>query len=100
MTAPGRLTCCVPFCRRSTGKAYGEWICGDHWRLVAKRTKARHRQSQRILLRSRERFNAAYLAAGDHRLAQHGRVMAAQALSSALWERCKAEAIERAAGVS
>lgn len=32
---PGRLACCVPFCRRSTGRTeFTEWLCGEHWRLV------------------------------------------------------------------
>src|SRR5882762_6265611 len=37
MTTPGRLACVVPFCRRTTARAYfDEWICGDHWRLIDK----------------------------------------------------------------
>jgi hypothetical protein len=46
MTAPGRLPCVVPFCRRTTARAdFEQWICGDHWRLI---DKARRRVYGRL----------------------------------------------------
>ena len=30
----GWTVCCVPFCRRRTGRTKEEWICGKHWALV------------------------------------------------------------------
>lgn len=68
-----RLTCVVPFCRRtrSAPRLY-EWICGDHWPAVPLMTRRVLARAKRR--RDRETFDLA-------------------------WRRCKAAAIEIAAGV-
>jgi hypothetical protein len=58
MTTPGRLSCVVPFCRRTTAHAdFDEWICGDHWRLI---DKVRRQVCGRYLRRWRRYGAAAY----------------------------------------
>lgn len=49
MTKPGRIPCCVPFCRR-TSKADGgatEVICAKHYRVTNKTLRRRYRKHQR-----------------------------------------------------
>jgi hypothetical protein len=77
MTAPGRLPCVVPFCRRSTARAdFEQWICSDHWRLI---DKTRRRVDGRHLRRWRRYGAAGYGPAA----ARTGRRLIAQAV-----ERC------------
>jgi hypothetical protein len=82
-----RLPCLVPFCRRTCKFSLGfdEWICGPHWRAVSSEAKAFRRAANRRL-----------------RKATHvGRAIGPyQYRARRAWERCKAEAIERAAGIS
>ena len=35
-----KSSCCVPFCRRTSRRFKGEWICADHWKLVPRTLKA------------------------------------------------------------
>ena len=96
MTA--RLRCLVPYCRRTRGPHKGElpideweeWICGPHWRLVSQATKAEKNEAFRLFRK------AARILDPAHREKVLGRLgfRAARA-----WEKCKAEAIERAMGV-
>lgn len=97
-----RLPCCVPFCRRTTkAGGFSEWICGKHWRLVSRKTKQRRRMADRIVARASARFSATYQAQGlTWTDAQLRRCDAARRLARAGWERCKAEAIEAAMGIS
>lgn len=84
-----RIPCCVPFCRRTTGQRYTEWCCGPHWRLgsgTLRRRKARVRR----------RIASLYRRGGMHS-AQWARLIR---LHNAIWERIKAQIIERAAGIS
>jgi hypothetical protein len=85
MTA--RLHCLVPFCRRTCKVSLGfdEWICGPHWRAVSSETKAFRRAANRRLRKAIRAGHA--IGACQYRAWQ-------------AWERCKAEAIERAAGIS
>ena len=34
-----RSTCCVIGCRRTSTLFQGEWVCGDHWRLIDRSLK-------------------------------------------------------------
>lgn len=85
-----RLSCCAPFCRRTRGDRKGdpltpgmEWLCAEHWRLVPIRIKRRRAKLRRMLRR----------ATDPHR---RGRIIYADGI---LWNACKREAIERAAGI-
>jgi hypothetical protein len=54
-----RIPCAIPFCRR-TRKAdptIGEWICGDHWRLVPRADRAIHARLRKAV----EKRERAYL---------------------------------------
>jgi len=97
-----RLPCCVPFCRRTTRAGpFREWICGKHWRLVSRKTKTRRRMAERIVARADARFAVQYEAQGcTFREEQLRRCDAARGLARVSWERCKAEAIEAAMGIS
>ena len=84
MTA--RLPCSVPFCRRTTAAGrFAEWICARHWLLVSPATKARKRKAARLLRQARLRGLEKPMI---------------EARSAHVWERCKTEAIERAAGIA
>ena len=83
MTA--RLPCSVPFCRRTTAAGrFAEWICAKHWPLVSWTTKARKRMDARLLRKARLRGIEKPMI---------------EARAAQVWERYKAEAIERAAGI-
>lgn len=76
-----RLACCVPFCRRTTGRTeFSEWLCGEHWRLVDKRKRRIYGR----YVRQWRRFGpiTSYKAADR------------------IWNHIKREAIERAAGIA
>lgn len=83
MIAPGRIGCCVPFCRRTRlndNPKFVEWLCPEHWPLI---DKTRRRVWGRIKGRWR-RF---------------GPPAAASSIEDRLWGALKRQAIERAAGV-
>lgn len=82
VVAPGRVRCCVPFCRKTRKNELGfdEWLCGDHWRLI---DKARRQVWGRINRRWR-RFGPVKTSPA------YGRV----------WASLKRQAIERAAGIA
>jgi len=82
MTA-ARITCCVPFCRRTTrnDEAFVEWICGDHWKLA---DKPRRRVWGRVKGRWR----------------RYGPPAAAPYIEHRLWASLKRQAIERAVGIA
>lgn len=42
-----RLTCCIPGCRRTTGKPHTEWICGKHWTRIPKADRKVYQTAQR-----------------------------------------------------
>lgn len=84
MSNEDRLSCCVPFCRRTIARSRlpagaAEWICGKHWPAVPRHLKRRKRQIERIAKRT-------------------GRPTACR-LAGLIWQRCKAVAIERAMGL-
>ncbi|NTF54900.1 hypothetical protein G6L12_08330 [Agrobacterium rhizogenes] len=100
-----RISCCVPFCRRTISKdklaeTHNEWICQKHWAMVPKSLKRRKRVTEQLWERSNDRFLDQVRAQEcGFTWPQHGRVMAARDLAVKIWERCKAAAIERAAGI-
>lgn len=87
---PLRLSCCVPFCRRTRGDRKGdpltptmEWLCQDHWLLVPERLKRRRTKLRRLARRTPDPTRLARINRAD----------------TAAWKACKAAAIERAAGI-
>lgn len=68
-----RLCCCVPHCGRTIAAPRGQWICARHWRITDRVWRRRF-----YLFRRRGRPDLA------HRM----------------FERLKAQAIERAAGIT
>lgn len=97
-----RLRCCVPHCRRTrkAGGAGDEWICGVHWPMVSKRTKLFRRLHGRFVRREVRR-NPKVLEYWKMKPGSPARIRAVRmwGLSRLLWQRCKREAIERAAGL-
>lgn len=80
-----RISCCAPFCRRSTAKGklpfgFNEWLCPDHYRAVDIKLK---RQRAALRRRNIKRIDAERYVATDDRM----------------WRRIKKQAIERAAGI-
>lgn len=78
---PGRLRCCVPFCRKSRRNDVGfdEWICGDHWRMVDKsRRQVWGRINKRFRRFGPKKSTPAYCR---------------------VWSALKRQAIERATGI-
>jgi hypothetical protein len=78
-----RMSCCVPFCRRTRKDdgRFSEWICPKHWKPVPTRLKAlkkacdrRVRSTLGLAHEERERANR-------------------------IWDRCKRAAIEAAGGI-
>lgn len=75
-----RITCCVPFCRLTyrNDKGFREWICHKHWPMAGQRLR--------------------WLYAAWKRRRRRGDPEA-PAKCAEFWERCKARAIETAAGL-
>ena len=112
---PGRIPCCVPFCRRTCrcDGTFSEWICGNHWCSVSKRAKAfkrrafvAHRAAVERYEAADERLRAGMLPGGliPNHLVDAGReavrvMWRARARASRAWERCKRQAIEAAGGI-
>lgn len=103
-----RLQCCVPYCRRTRGQRKGEppissdeeWICGRHWPLVSYRTRAAYnlaKRRARHILKYKPHYRKFWeLPPGaPERCSAVGIV----ARVGQAWEKCKREAIERAAGI-
>ncbi|RZN30487.1 hypothetical protein [Bradyrhizobium sp. Leo121] len=75
-----RLTCCVPYCKRTTDRPFDEWLCGKHWPLVDKKARRVYGRRARVWRR--------YHRHSDGEAACR------------LWRWIKRQAIERAAGIS
>lgn len=84
-SAPERICCCVPFCRRTfkNDKGYGWIICGKHWRLA---DKSLRRRRTKLLRRYKKEMD---------------RAKRRRLVGMILWldERGKRQAIERALGI-
>lgn len=63
MTKPDRISCAVPFCRRTTKRTdFEQWLCPDHWPLIP---KVKRQVYGRYLRRWRRYGDAAYGAAAN-----------------------------------
>jgi hypothetical protein len=93
----GRIPCIVPFCRCTAAadkfRGATEIICGKHWRPVSAETKARYRQVKR----RRDKVWRLTTKRGGGITPDVYEI--ARNAVDATWERRKAEAIERAAGI-
>jgi hypothetical protein len=93
-----RITCCVPFCKRSyhNREEYTAWICAPHWRAVSVLKRRRCSKMRRQYLR---RFGAnppwAYKGGSPDRLA----AAKLYRLRNKAWDSCMRQAIERAMGI-
>ena len=98
---PGpRITCCVPFCKRTIAKERldpnTEWVCQIHWKNVPK-------AARRLLTFTYRRYKRHF---GDNRFWHYPggskprlACLAAERANLAAWEECKRLAIEGAAGI-
>lgn len=97
---PGRIPCCVPFCRRTADAAkmapHNEMICQKHWKLVPAETKARYRHVRR---RATKIWKAVYRSSKIQQPGREALYNRSVRDITATWERIKREAIERAAGI-
>lgn len=93
---PGRIACCVPFCRRTArddGAEGHEIICGKHWRLADKELTQRYKKLSRQVSRDMEK--------DPHKLSwsERERIVNDYKRCDMLWRNIKTQAIERAAGL-
>lgn len=90
---PGRISCCVPHCRRTRKPdvKISEWICGVHWTSTSKIDRTRYRLFKR-------QWRAACADSwGGWKAAE---AIEIRELADRYWELLKAEAIQRAAGIT
>ena len=74
----GRISCCVPFCRRTVREnGFTEWICPEHWRAVPRADRAIYARVKRRATRAGTWTPAA----------------------TRIWRRMKRIAVERAGGI-
>lgn len=100
MTRPGRIPCCVPFCRRTAAQdrlpSATEIICGKHWRASSERKRRVYRRACRAwrVASARQIGPGAYGNKADF-LAAHR----AGSRCDRLWSAMKREIIEIAVGI-
>ena len=92
-----KLACLVVGCKRThNGGAAGEWICGKHWPLVPKTTRA---ELFAVVRMYRRKFGNngfwTYPAGSDERI----KAAELDRRWRKAWQACKTEAQERAVGV-
>jgi hypothetical protein len=86
---PGRVPCCIPFCRRTFKCEDGieETMCGKHYRLSPRSMRLRRRRVVRLYKKAMMRGS----------LVDQDR---AAWLAYVLWQKIKASATEVAMGIS
>lgn len=92
---PGRVACCVPFCRRTAKRTHDvqEVICGKHYRAVPKTWRRGYRRACR-------EFDAAFAARPTlATVSQEDRVARAYRRVAWMWGVIKKRAIEAAMGI-
>lgn len=93
-----RIACCVPFCGRTCrgDPIRHEWVCGAHWRSVS---AVLRRRKARLFRRARHLYGDngywAFPAGSPRRMA----AVKMERVCRMAWQRCKKQAIERAAGI-
>ncbi len=93
-----RISCCVPFCRRTcrNDKGYTDFLCQKHWPTVSRHLRRRHSKLDWLY---RRRFGENpywhYKGGSPDRLTS----LKLGELCRKAWDRCKIQAIERAAGI-
>lgn len=95
---PGRIPCCVPFCRRTAkdeGAEGQEVICGKHWRLADKVLTQQYRKLFRQVGRDMDAHPDLYALPCHERK----RIIADYKRCDGLWRQIKTQAIERAVGL-
>ena len=95
-----RIACSVPFCRRTQARVgkfehCEEIICGKHWRLARRSRRLVYGRLQREIDRDPRNFFQMPPASP----ARHRRLKILK-LADRLWASLKAEAIERAMGIT
>jgi hypothetical protein len=95
---PDRISCCVPFCRRTCAgdPETHSWVCADHWRAVPVKLR---RLKSRLFRKYRKKFGDA-----DYWQFPAGSPKRIEAVSlgrrcDRAWQRCKRAAIEAAGGI-
>jgi hypothetical protein len=91
-----RVCCCVPFCRRTTGKLPEgfEWICPTHWRTIPQKRRRAYRRVWRLWHGGAEHVGMTIAEILAH--PKWGKRAIHRAAADRLWARVKREAIERA----
>lgn len=101
---PGRIACCVPFCKRTASRAkFGECteiICGKHWRMIPNKVRARRKQ----LARRKRKVERLALRKSIRDKKTFGVQMWSircyfKKAWDREWEACKGAAIEAAGGI-
>lgn len=91
-----RISCCIPFCRRTTKHECQEWICGKHWPLVPRHMRRRDSKLVRLYLRRYGKTSFWQMPAGSP---QRIAAIKLSRICETSWTACKKQAIERAAGI-
>jgi len=100
-----RVPCVVPFCKRTgpqkwNDHEYTEIICGDHWRMISMETRKNKLSAYRkyfATCRDLEVIEAKNDGLTTEQIELYNSVRAEAETS---WLKCKAQAIERAGGIS
>lgn len=97
MTKPGRIPCCVPFCRR-TSKDDGidgqEVICGKHYRAANKTLRRRYAKLRRRVEAAMDRSPESCSAQ------ERTNTIQAYCRLEVMWGEIKRQAIEAAVGIA
>ena len=93
-----RIHCCVPFCRRTTKDDghVSEFLCSNHWPTISPHLRRRESKLRRLYKRRFGDYAFWHFPAGSPKRIE---ALKLRRLYEKAWERCKSQAIERAAGI-
>jgi hypothetical protein len=103
--------CIVPFCRRTSTLFKGEWVCGEHWKLVDRSLKAYRTKRLKQITKAFEKEDALTREAQRLFALKEGRELEIwkhanraadlagkwRRVEALIWRKMKRQAIERAA---